>query len=58
MIDAKNGTFQLQARTAPAQGNSTTATIFAAGAANEENTSIIEVQVKEGGKLYPVIPIF
>jgi len=58
MIDAKNGTFQLQARTTPAQGNSTTATIFSAGAANEENTSTIEVQVKEGGKLYSVIPIF
>ena len=50
MIDAQNGTFQLQARTGLAQGNSTTATIFAAGAAKEENTSTIEVRVKEGGE--------
>ena len=52
MIDAQNGTFQLQARTKPAQGNSTTATIFSAGAAREENTSTIEVRVKEGGEGY------
>ena len=52
MIDAQNGTFQLQARTAPAQGNSKTATIFSAGAAKEENTSTIEVRVKEGGEGY------
>ncbi|XP_020622807.1 mucin-like protein [Orbicella faveolata] len=52
MIDAQNGTFQLQARTKAAQGNSTTATIFSAGAAREENTSTIEVRVKEGGEGY------
>ena len=50
MVDAQNGTFQLQARTKFAQGNSTTATIFTAGAAKEEDTSIIEVQVKQGGE--------
>ena len=50
MIDAQNGTFQLQARTKLAQGNSTTATIFSAGAAKEENTSTIEVRVKKGGE--------
>jgi len=50
MIDAQNGTFQLQARTGLAQGNSTTATIFTAGAAKEENTSIVEVKVKKGGE--------
>ena len=50
MVDAQEGTFQLQARTKLAQGNSTTATIFSAGAAKEENTSTIEVQVKEGGE--------
>jgi len=50
MIDAQNGTFQLQARTKTAQGNSTVATIFSAGAAKEDNTSTIEVQVKEGGE--------
>ena len=49
MIDAQNGTFQLQARTKLAQGNSTTATIFSAGAAKEENTSTVEVRVKTGG---------
>ena len=52
MIDAQNGTFQLQARTKLAQGNSTTATIFSAGAAKEENTSTIEVRVKIGGEGY------
>lgn len=50
MIDAKQGTFQLQARTTLAQGNSRTATIFAAGVAQETNTSTIEVRVKVGGK--------
>ena len=52
MIDAQNGTFQLQARTTLAQGNSTTATIFSAGAAKEEDASTIEVRVKEGGERY------
>ncbi|XP_078368612.1 mucin-like protein [Oculina patagonica] len=51
MIDAQNGAFQLQARTKLAQGNSTVATIFSAGAAKEENTSTIEARVKEGGGL-------
>ena len=50
MIDAQNETFQLHARTTPAQGNSTTATIFSAGAAREENTSTIEIRVKKGGE--------
>ena len=50
MVDAKEGFFQLQARTKSAQGNSTQATIFSAGAAQEENTSIVEVRVKQGGK--------
>ena len=58
MVDAENGAFQLQARTTAAQGNSTTATIFSAGAAKEENTSTIEVRVKEGGELCSAIPIF
>ena len=52
MIDSQNGTFQLQARTTAAPGNSTTATIFSAGAAKEANTSTIEVRVKEGGEGY------
>ena len=55
MIDAKNGTFQLQARTSPAQGNSQTATIFTAGVAKEENTSTVEVRVKTGGEWLPTV---
>ena len=51
MIDARDGTFQLQARTGLAQGNSTIATIFTAGTAKEENTDIVEVRVKKGGKI-------
>jgi len=49
LIDAQHGTFQLQARTTLAQGNSTTATIFSAGAAKEVDTDIVEVRVKSGG---------
>jgi len=49
MIDAQNGTFQLQARTSPAQGNSTNATIFTAGVAKEKSTSTVEVRVNNGG---------
>ena len=50
MVDAKEGQFQLQARTKLAQGNTTKATIFSAGAAKEENTSAIEIRVKPEGK--------
>ena len=50
MIDAQNGTCLLQARTDLARGNSTIATIFTAGAAKEEDTWIVEVNVKKGGK--------
>ena len=50
MIDAQKGTFQLQARTSLAQGNSTTATIFTSGAAKKENTSTVEVRVRKGGE--------
>lgn len=50
MIDAQNGTFQLQARTGLAQGNSTTATIFTALAAKESNTASVEVKLRDGGK--------
>ncbi|KAL9979187.1 hypothetical protein ACROYT_G016809 [Oculina patagonica] len=55
MVDAHDGTFQLQARTKLAQGNSSIATIFSAGVAKEENTSIIEVRVKERGGLQVLI---
>lgn len=50
MIDAQNGTFQLQARTGLAQGNSTAATIFTAPAAKENNTASVEVKLRDGGK--------
>ena len=50
MIDAQNSAFQLQARTGPAQGDSTNATIFTAGAAKEHNSSTVEVRVKKGGQ--------
>ena len=53
MIDAQDGVFQLQARTSLALQNSTHATIFSAGAAKEENTSVVEVKVKKGGETYP-----
>ena len=49
MVDAQSGTFQLQARTGLAQGNSTTATIFSAAAAKEKETWTVEVKVKRGG---------
>ena len=50
MLDAQSGTFQLQARTGMASGNSTTGTVFVAGAAKEENTTTVEVRIKENGK--------
>ena len=50
MLDAESGTFQLQARTGLAQGNSTTGTVFVAGAAKEENTTTVEVGIKKDGK--------
>ena len=57
MIDAQNGAFQLQARTSPAQGDSTNATIFTAGTAKEENSSTVEVRVKKGGEGYIKVKI-
>ena len=50
MLDAQSGTFQLQARTGMARGNSTTGTVFVAGAAKEENTTTVEVRIKKDGK--------
>ena len=49
MLDAKDGFFQLQARTQLAPGDGT-ATAFSAGAAQETNSSKVEVRVKNGGK--------
>ena len=50
MLDAQSGTFQLQARTGMASGNSTTGTVFVAGAAKEENTTTVEVRITKNGK--------
>ncbi|XP_073233536.1 mucin-like protein [Porites lutea] len=55
MIDAQNGTFQLQARTGLAQGNSTAATIFTALAAKESNTASVEVKLRDGGGIEVLI---
>ncbi|XP_067053673.1 fibrillin-2-like isoform X3 [Acropora muricata] len=52
MLDAESGTFQLQARTGLAQGNSTTGTVFVAGAAKEENTTTVEVRINKDGGLH------
>ena len=49
MLDAKDGFFQLQARTQKALGGSN-GTVFSAGAAQEANTSKVEVRLKSGGK--------
>lgn len=48
MVDAKNGHFELQARTKPAKGGGT-ATVFAAAVAKEANTSAVQVALKDGG---------
>lgn len=49
MLDAENGSFILQARTVLAPGNRSIATVFSAGAAEELETSRVEVRAKNGG---------
>ena len=49
MVDINDQFFQLQARTKLAKGGGT-ATIFAAAVAKEENTSTVQVALKEGGQ--------
>ena len=49
MMDAKDGFFQLQARTQKAPGDNK-ATVFSAGAVQETNTSKVEVRAKSGGE--------
>ncbi|XP_078352119.1 mucin-like protein [Oculina patagonica] len=51
MLDAENGSFILQARTVLAPGNRSIATVFSAGAAEELETSRVEVRAKNGGGL-------
>ena len=48
MIDVKDGFFQLQARTKTAKGGGT-ATVFSAAVAKEENSSTVQVELKEEG---------
>ena len=51
MVDARNGFFKLQARTTLAKGDGT-ATVFSAAAAKENNTSAVQVDLEDGGKLF------
>ena len=48
MVNAKNGSFELQARTKLAKGEGT-ATVFAAAVAKEVNTSSVQVALNDGG---------
>ncbi|KAL9953601.1 hypothetical protein ACROYT_G041044 [Oculina patagonica] len=50
MVNAKDGRFELQARTKLAKGGGT-ATVFVAAVAKEENTSAVQVALKDGGGL-------
>lgn len=53
MVDVKDGMFQLQARTKLAKGEGT-ATVFVAAVAKEEDTSTVQVNLKDEG-LYKII---
>ena len=48
MVDVKDGTFQLQARTKLAKGKGT-ATVFVAAVAKEADTSTVQVNLKDEG---------
>ena len=48
MVDVKDGMFQLQARTKLAKGEGT-ATVFVAAVAKEEDTSTVQVSLKDEG---------
>ena len=54
MLDAKNGHFQLQARTKLAKGEGT-ATVFSGAVAKETNTSTVQVTLSDNGKCYGII---
>ena len=54
MVDGKNGTFKLQARTVLAPGSRSIATVFSAGAAQENGGSKVEVRVKSGGEIFAI----
>ena len=51
MVDARNGFFKLQARTKLAKGDGT-ATVFSAAVAKENNTSVVQVDLEDGGQLF------
>ena len=49
MTDARDGFFQLQARTKLAKGGGT-ATVFSAAAAKEGNSSVVQVELNDAGQ--------
>ena len=49
MTDARDGFFQLQARTKLAKGDGT-ATVFSAAAAKEGNSSVVQVELNDTGQ--------
>ena len=49
MADARDGSFKLQARTKLAKGDGT-ATVFSAAAAKENNSSVVQVDLKDEGQ--------
>lgn len=49
MVDVKDGMFQLQARTKLAKGEGT-ATVFVAAVAKEDDTSTVQVNLKDEGQ--------
>lgn len=49
MADARNGSFQLQARTKLAKGDGT-ATVFSAAAAKEDGSSVVQVELEDAGQ--------
>lgn len=50
MVDVKDGMFQMQARTKLAKGEGS-ATVFVAAVAKEEDTSTVQVNLKDEGHL-------
>ena len=49
MTDARDGFFQLQARTKLAKGDGT-ATVFSAAAAKEGNSSVVQIELNDAGQ--------
>lgn len=55
MVELQDGSFQLQARTKLAKGGGS-ATIFVAAVAKEKDTSAVQVNLKDEGKLKKKYP--